>query len=251
MNYKILNILDFGRILIDSEDLDPIYVMLYKAKLEEKLLKRWLLAYWCFYHAGVASHIAESKNWHAVATQAQTEKWPRGKERRHFRGKAADKALAFLNFTYPEPEAAIEFLCFENTYRGIKNRISSWYLFGPWICFKAADMLDRVIGHKIHFDVEDLEFYKEPAQAAKIIDPLSDLKTVVLWLIGLFSDRMAPPAYDRSVGVPEVESCLCKWKSHINGRYQIGNDIREIKHGISGWGDLADELSKYIPAEVV
>lgn len=250
--YQPLDIVTFGRALIDTQDLDPIYTMLYNSGLEKPFLKRWMLAYWCFYHAGVACKIASAEDWYKEAKSGLSgpDKFPRGKERRHFRGDASVKSLAYLEKHYPNPEDAVDYLCRSNTYKGVEKRISKWYLFGPWISFKAGDMLERVLGHPVHFDINDLEFYKEPAEGAKLLDPIASLKTVVTNLISVFSDRKAPPAFDRPIGVQETESCLCKWKSHMHGRYQVGDDIREIRHGMLGWGDLAEKMRNHLPPEV-
>ena len=41
--------------------------------------------------------------------------------------------------------------------------------------------------------------------------------------------------YERPVGLQEVETILCKWKSHMNGHYPLNNDIMEIRHGLKDW----------------
>src|SRR5689334_9165626 len=74
----------FGNDLLDTLDLDPVYVALHRARLDRATLKRWLLAYLCFYHGGVASRLASAKDFHLEARKAHDEKWPRGRERRHF-----------------------------------------------------------------------------------------------------------------------------------------------------------------------
>ncbi|GAG15566.1 unnamed protein product, partial [marine sediment metagenome] len=63
MAYDKLSIQDFGQGLLHSNDLDPVYVALYglinNHRWDKDQLKRWLVAYWCFYNCGFASYISE------------------------------------------------------------------------------------------------------------------------------------------------------------------------------------------------
>jgi hypothetical protein len=75
-NYSIH---DFGNDLIFSKDLDPVYPMLVQANLPEPQLHSWLIAYWCYYHVGVASYLSEfdgdaywSRMAEAAANQTRT-----------------------------------------------------------------------------------------------------------------------------------------------------------------------------------
>ena len=109
-SYEKLSIGDFGTHLLESNDLDPIYVALVGAKLGPGQLRRWLLAYWCFYHAGVACYMSELEAgdfWVEMLKAARnTEKspaggrWPRAKERRHFRGEASVRSVEMLMSRY-------------------------------------------------------------------------------------------------------------------------------------------------------
>ena len=40
------------------------------------------------------------------------------------------------------------------------------------------------------------------------------------------------------------------WLMHTNGRYEVGKDIREVKHNLAGWGELAAAMSVEMPEEV-
>jgi len=63
------NIYAFGEALIKTEDLDPAYVGLYKARLPEPQLIRLLIGYWLFYSVGLAAWLSEQENY-----------WDRGRE---------------------------------------------------------------------------------------------------------------------------------------------------------------------------
>ena len=114
--------------------------------------------------------------------------------------------------------------------------------FGPWIGFKIADMKERVLAQPCEFEPGFLDIFKDPAIGAALVrqdayqtgvvnaKPLRphDVNQVVIELCSLFRRRKAPPTYDRRVGPQEVETILCKWKSHLRNHYPVGKDTREI-----------------------
>jgi len=57
-----------------------------------------------------------------------------------------------------------------------------------------------------------------------------------------FHGYKAPPYQDRSINIQELETVVCKYKSHCNGHYPLGLDTVDIYHGLDGWGDAAQEL---------
>lgn len=77
-----------------------------------------------------------------------------------------------------------------------------------------------------------------------------DVGEVVAYLEETFSDLLAPPLFDRPIGLQEVETVLCCWKSHMNGHYPLNNDIDEIQEGLRGWGTAASAFSKMMPEPV-
>jgi len=245
MNYEPLDIVTFGRQLVTTGDLDPMYIALYEAELDEPLLARWLIAYWCFYHAGVASRIAEAPNWADALEQAHREKWPRAAERRHFRGETSRKTVEWMRGrTWFGLWQECKGCC---TFADVQTRVGAWPGFGPWAIFKAADMLERVAGVPIDFDME-LDIYKEPAEAARMIDPNRTATEIARFVCKQMADLTAPPRHDRPLNAQEGETILCKWKSHVHGRYPMGKDSRELKHALSDeWGPLAKQLRAKLP----
>lgn len=256
MSYPKLGIYKFGRQLIETGDLDPVYILLYKAELPSARLYRLLLAYWWYYHLGVACKLSESsgKAFYKEALRlAADSKTPRGTERRHFRGAAAIKCIRWFEGRYKTPEIAIERLV-ERIYRNgctlkyALELVQSWPLFGPWIGFKVADMLDVLGILSISFPIEGLRMYSEPVKGAKLYakrngwDVEDGIEGVVEHMLHLFRKQKAPPAYYSPISVQEVETILCKWKSHRNGHYSVGKDTKEIKEGLKGWGKLAERL---------
>lgn len=261
-DYERLDVLTFGRHLITTGDLDPIYIALTKMEWDSPAqLSRWLIAYWCLYHGGAASHLSEFEGndfWRGLATAAANVepaphggRWPRGHERRHFRGKAATNAVAQLQARYgPLPEDMVEYIAEgAPSYERVAERAQEHPLFGPWISFKIADMVDRVLMEHVNFTNAAVFMFKDPEKAALMLwrqhlglpetahpkDKTGAIEQVVSYLKGEFKDLTAPPSHDRPVDLQEVETVLCKWKSHMNGHYPLFNDIDEITEGTKGW----------------
>lgn len=274
--YEILDIEEFGRRLIMTNDLDPLYVALYKSKAEigRRTLCNWLLAYWCFYHAGVASYMSELDGegyWKTmmVAARNETGGWPRGKERRHFRAVNAINSIEYFMAQGKSPSAIIDDW-YARTLKELSKKVQQAVGFGPWIAFKVADMMERVLGCPISFDETEVMMYSEPKKAAWMLwnermapkyPPNTKfkedavLKSVVENLTIHFSklnSHLAPPRYERPVNIQEIETILCKWKSHKNGHYPLNNDIHEIRDGLGQWvgqSRVARILLKNMPEE--
>lgn len=270
-NYERLPIEAFGAHLLKSGDLDPIYIALVRAiqagDYTVAQVYRWLLAYVCFYHAGVASWMSEHEGaafWAQMYKAAENEReapvggrWPRGHERRHFRGKLATEAVDLLSVRYPEPEAFMTYIAHGSggdylPFRVVSQRTQEHRAFGPWIGFKVADLVDRVLGIPVAFDDAAVFMFDDPKKAAVMLweqregpkypegaRPKLDaiLRGVTDYLINHFRDRQAPPFNDRPVNIQEVETILCKWKSHMNGHYPLDNDIIEIREGLAPWAN--------------
>lgn len=284
-NYEKLEIEKFGRILLESGDLDPVYIALYKCVNSGSLgtdhLSRWLLAYILCYHCGAASYFSERKGaafWDALGTAAKnvTEapvggRWPRSHERRHWRGQFAVDVVNRLKERYQEkPENFIVYLTGGEQikpepipFRWFSARVREHHGFGDWAAFKLADLVDRLGIVPVDFNYSDVVVYRDPVLSAEMVYRKRNglpsnvkvkpqgVKEVFDYLIEYFQDYSAPPLHDRPIGVQEVETILCKWKSHRNGRYPIYNDIREIDSGLAEWikvSETADLINKNMPS---
>lgn len=298
-SYARLGVEEFGAELLRSKDLDPVYVALTSRAWEglsdpKDRRDRWLVAYWCLYHCGAASYLSEFKEeefWerlHVAAANSAAaptgERWPRGHERRHFRGAQALKAVAELRERYPEPEGFVAYVSGMDqpvteqlSCAGVSKRVLEHRLFGPWIAFKVADMVDRVLGWNVSFEEAEVFLFDQPRQAAielwrqrstaaiqaragvaaaTGIDPNSVvlgfkseervIREVVAHLRKHFAGHLAPPANDRPVGLQEIETILCKWKSHVNGHYPLRNDIDEIRSGLAPWSRVCETANVFL-----
>jgi hypothetical protein len=273
--YARLEIEPFGERLLAEGDLDPVYLALHRLSLEPVVLHRWLLAYSCFYSAGVACYAAEREGdafWSPLETAAANveptpfgERWPRGHERRHSRGAQGIRMIADLRSRYGNrPENFID-ACRAPTCAEVMKKVESHYLYGRWIGFKIADLLDRVVGHPVSFDSSAIFMFDDPTKAANIlyarrvlkIQDHTKVKTrlnakgledVITWMKEQFKGHLAPPLMDRPIGLQECETILCKWKSHLNGHYPDYNDIDEINDGVQSWWEHSSLAKRFLDA---
>lgn len=254
----VTDYIEFGNSLIASGDLDPIYGMLNHAVgrsvMDQPTLHKFLVAYWCYYSAATAARIAESPNFYASMFAANAYNWSHGFERRHFRGDAAINSIRSLE-AMGSPSDIITYLSRGTplTFDMVSGRAQTFHLFGPWIAWKIADMLERVLHFPVDFSNASLGIYKDPRQGAALIatgdykTPIPDdvLNAVVGQLLHDFRQQSAPPMYDRTINVQEVETVLCKFKANIKGHYAPYNDTHEIGKGLrafDGESPLCNEL---------
>jgi hypothetical protein len=259
----------FGRRLIETRDLDPAYVGLVGAKLPRAQLARWLLSYWCFYDVGAASWMAEQEDvhfWTCMSKAAANlpecsprilglpaDRWPRGGERRHFRGAKSVAAVAWLSKKYPRPEEAVERLAATKRAEQVMSIVEGWPMFGGWASFKVADMVERVWGAPISFPENTCLLYDEPLAGLKLAAQRAGIVNLESYhdrLLDYFERFPAPPTDDRPCGPAECESILCKTKSYWGGHYFLGKDIREHRAALVGWGATAQQILAAYPALV-
>lgn len=281
-----MNVKNFGTQLLQTRDLDPLYVMLYEARqagvLDKPALGRFLISYWCNYHWGVSANLADRPDaaffWGGMMSMAENRgnAWPRGTERRHFRGDKCVGAVIAYRGQFPEPLYMMDYLIGEPpyTYKSIAARAQKLPQFGPWIAFKVADMLERVYDVPVDFSGCELGVYRDPLMGATLVrlqhhgisepsdgswkDIYKNLHPFVrqdnlAWaldhLAEMFGDYDAPPTGDRPVNVQELETILCKYKSHHGGHYPPGKDSAEGLHALDGWGPLAGRLKQFVPGQ--
>lgn len=246
---RYLSVEEFGRILFETEDLDPLYVALVGANLDGDLMRKWLVAYWLFYHVGVSSDIASADDfWDRVIQLHDTA--PRGTERRHFRGRSSRDAIEVLS--YFDPVSLVDDIIGEEpTAESIGRQARLLPQFGPWISWKIADMVDRVLNITVDFSEANVAIYGDVVKAATMVSDRwgedFGLDEVIERLLRAFTGHLAPPFYDRPINIQEIETVLCKIKSHWHNHYPLGKDTVEIYHGFHGWGDLAEHIQSFVP----
>jgi hypothetical protein len=177
-----LSVFDFGRELLRTNDLDPVYVLLWEAQLPRPVLYRWLLAYFCFYHVGTACWITQayagkrfridSKYWERFEQAASSKDYPRAHERRHYRGKNAMDSYHFLREKGIDAlfQPLIDYGTDTDTPLGVVMKgVQQWKGFGPWIAFKVADMLERLNIVRVSFDDGAAFLFDSPREGAEML----------------------------------------------------------------------------------
>lgn len=281
-SYPQLSLVDFGRELIRTSDLDPMYIMLQQANMGEQQLSRWLLGYWCTYHAGVASMLSEREGnafWIMLQQIADNQdgsaptadgRWPRNKERRHWRAKNATDSVRYLRTKFVKPEHVMDHLRYGKAVRGelppgvgvedIMRRAQEFVGFGPWIAFKIADMIDALGYASLDFSRATVFMFDNPKEAAveawRVANGFRDgvrpkdinavIDGVVEFLGDEFKDLFCPHNRQRGIQVQEIETVLCKWKSHRSGHYGPLNDIDEALEGLAGWNVHSETASSLL-----
>lgn len=283
--YPRLSIEEFGARLLDLGDLDPVYVALCRAEWPEEQRSRFLVAYWCLYHVGLSCWLSDQSDeafWRQLSEAAVNDRpspiggrWPRAAERRHWRGVNALKSVEDLTRRYTRPHDMVNYVSKPSLTAGenarvhdgletlpfslVAARVQEHVAFGPWIAFKVADMLERCCEVPVVFGLDDA-MYDSPRQAAlrlfrerigappeaKLKDENAAVAGVVAHLIGHFKDHDAPPGGGRKVGYQEVETILCKWQSHMNGHYPVGNDLIEIAEGLEVWAEVSPAAKEFL-----
>lgn len=254
-----LDLYAFGQRLLETNDLDPVYVMLWEAKLDLDQLQMWLLAYFCFYHSGTASWITDGHHeigespypgyWSAMEAAAASKDYPRCHERRHFRGNNATKSVKWLGTVGVHKLFAPLLDGKPKTLAEVMKYIQTWVGFGPWIAFKVADVLERLRLASVQFDGGALAMFDSPREGAELAASLyaqEPVKEPLGWAVASILSRLglsgvhsaakpvylAPPRLERPINVQEAETILCKWKSHWGGHYRIGEDVASLRKSL-------------------
>ena len=271
-----LDVWKFGKQLIETQDLDPVYTLMKDNKMLSSpgIRARFYLAYWCFYDIGVASYIADGGSierfWQRMMIAAVNEfeapmggRWPRAAERRHFRGQkcitALDEIYKILN---RDPINIFNYLLFNVTspipFPVLRKKVLELPQFGPWMAFKIGDMLERVDGIAIDFNGSDVFMFKDPTEGALLVwdslyhrDDLEQIdrstkaicRRISNDLIKYFNQEpayLAPPDKGRTINIQEVETILCKWKSHRHGNYEVGKDTEHCLASLNKWAPYSE-----------
>lgn len=248
---------DWGRRLIETHDHDPLYTGLIRWNTSGARRRRFMLAYWCCYSVGASWWLSQhsgSRFWEALAVAAANvapsplgERWPRAHERRHWRGQKCVDSVTFLQRQFKHPEEALLGLEELHTHAEVMKAVTAWPQFGPWIAFKAADMLECVLGREIEFSHDILTLYDDPRKGAEMAAEVWEMdgpEEAVDHLLRSLGDMTAPTKLHRTVGIQEVETVLCKWKSARGGRYWIGADTHDHRLELEKWG-AQDLLAAY------
>ncbi len=259
--YERIGIVEFGRQLFESRDLDPVYIAAVGGVDLGVQRSRWLVAYWLFYDCGFASWASEQIDfWGALLMAAENEeptpyggRWPRGSERRHFRGSKSVDAVMSLSQRYGNrPENMIDYLLDGSMdVRSVMKRAKHHFMFGDWIAFKIADMIDAVMGIRVDQSELSVFLYDTPRKSilehyhtgllglARDFSDKVVLELAMSWLWMELKDLRVPHKPESAPDWFSLETVWCKHLSHLHGHYPLWNDIDEINRGVALWGPYA------------
>lgn len=238
---------EFARLSIETLDLDPIYVALYKSGWDEAKLMRWCAAFVTYYHTGTACAVCDLEGdefWAELWNRY--DKNPRAAERRHFRGEPGRKALkAWIN-TYKTPEGFMS-ACMKGSFLDTLN--AGIPQIGQYMTWKVKDFREAVFGYETDWTDAEKHLVGLPCAGLEYLFPDEKPKDSVWKVVDAIKHIPAPPRMSRGCGLPEAETISCMAKAYFLNGKPIGKDIVEKRDDLNGGGENAVHLLSVFPRE--
>jgi len=238
-----LGVIEFSKQLIETEDLDPVYVAMYKANLTRAEVSRFIIGWMCFYHTGIACMLAKAPRFFDMMCHITRggKEYPRGSQRVHHRGPPAIASTEFLQENFKSAEELLSWCISDGlAAKVVFNKVCELVGFGPCFAWRIPDIQEAIGLEPVQFVDRDVDlFYGNPKRGAEICCEEHGLgkKDVVmkahLYVMNHLGHMKAPPMYRRPINVQETETIFCKWKSHIVGRYEVGRDTARARSQFS------------------
>lgn len=243
----------FAEQTILTDDLDPVYVALYKSGLPEDMLLRWCAAFVTYYHMGTASQLCVLKGdnfWTELWKRYDTN--PRASERRHFRGEAGKRAITEWRNAYGTPEKFFIDCMQPSFMKLLKKGIPQ---IGQYFSWKCMDLREAVFGYDVDWTGSEHHMVTLPKQGLDVLFPqIADSKPAkhaeaLFWVVEAIQHLKAPPRYNRMCGVAEAETVCCMAKTYYRTNKPVGTDIVEKRRDLTGYGEIADRILASMPPE--
>jgi hypothetical protein len=222
----------FSEDAVRTEDLDPSYCMVARAKIDEASKKRFCVGLYMYYDNGLACKMAEYQGedfWDYAEKIFPTAH--RATERRHWRGERGWKSLqAMKKFAGKHPETFMDKL-FSPTYMEMRQKIKeNLYGFGDYFTWKIADMQDRCFNEKCDFSGAEKHLVKLPIEGFEYMAAQDKRTTEPLFqyiesTIKDLQHLKAPPYYDRPLNIQELETVACMFHTVVVNNYKVGGDL--------------------------
>lgn len=252
--YERMDIETFGVHLLTSGDLDPVYLAV-PSITDDGQRRRWLVAYAAYYHCGAACWLSEQTGrgfWDAMMMAAKNVspapdggRWPRGHERRHFRGAQAVAGIADWSAKHPNPETLFDCVADAGPrLSAVIERAREYRSVGSWLAFKVADLIDACLGVDLDQSEVDLFLYDTPFQSLLAEyerrhgiphEPDVAASSMMEMLRQRFSRYDVPHKPGKQADLFCLETIACKHGSHMSGHYPLYNDIDDITRGMQSW----------------
>lgn len=257
----------FAEITIKTNDLDPMYEVIYK--LNKTKSRKWmgvfLMTFLLYYDAGQAIREADfhcsdldlaRPYWEEQLFRAQDPKFrKRGTERRHMRGENERKALEKLASFGLEPWELLMDMCSGmESYSQLYRRMSTVFSgtqFGPYFIWKLYDIFNVCLDMPISMSREEAFKYM-PDEPKKVLYELllrmdSESGWFVLKTINDYVSQFDHPVLPgRKCSYAETETILCMIKGFfLTKTHVIGDDILEKNLQLAGY----PEIQALLPGE--
>lgn len=253
MTYRQLPFEQFGSELLKRRDIEPVYEMLFQSRLKGEMLHKWLIAFWLFQNAGVASDIAESPNYYEALESAGI-------------NLSRNQTYPQVLLSRPKPEAVIDQITNDHWFKTYKNA-KEVLKVEDYAAYRIAVMIERCLRVDMDFSGDWLWFFNEPRTGALTVYEEFNLKNSWLkkgrggrihgqlqdrveaarnFALGLFENRPALPDCRRVIGTPEIATIFAKYKQHRVNQYHIGKATQFLIAQLSGHGGLSEELKQGI-----
>lgn len=241
----------FGRHLIRSMDIDPVYPVLVKLHdqmdTEESYWHSLLYVGW--YHLPVAhsawlrwprprdKRMYTNRKW-----MEQASKWPTGIERRSNRGgkvfqhleafcKATDHVSLEQWFRTGMVKAPTLAKRHQN-WRVLNERLQAIWGNGRWAAYKHCEILRRVHGLPVEAPDMGHRHSSGPREGLETLyGPLEGQGEAVIAVLDARGRDLQKRLKEAGLraDIEELETILCNWKSLLKGKYYVGHDIDEMQ----------------------
>lgn len=254
---RFWDLVTFGRHLVATKDLDPIYPLLKWVIQDQRLddeQAHWLVyLYLCAYNIPTAWAIFQEFNnphFYSSSIVDSFTKWEAERrpclriniERRGLRGGKIVEALkSYSCLVAATPQHHWLMATTDGKFDRLWDFLQKVKFVGRWAAFKWLDLLKHVLDYDIEFQDMRLAYCTGPRQALE-----------ELYLDGQRNDRQDGPYIEwlnvvgmqlrRALGssglsltYDELETVLCNFHSTMHGRYYVGHDIDEHLGDLVAW----------------
>lgn len=260
--YERLSIVEFGLGLLETLDLDPVYVALNRSRLSRVELTRFILGWMMYYHTGLACWMMTHKSKGLLSAfeyvAKHNDEFPRGSQRKHHRNAAALACVAGMQTQFSTATEFARWSLHDGCDgRDVMKRVMTLVGWGPCMSWRVPDLYEALSLYDTPFKSTDTDmFFSNPKRGALLCakeyglkgsDPVRAAHDYLMEEIG---DKFAPPAFKRRLNIQETETVFCKWKSHMVGRYAIGRDTLRAKEQFEKYADkvpLSRKLLELMP----
>ena len=226
---------EFSQILIESGDLDPDYIFMFrvfeKLKMEPKTKERWVVLKSAIYDS--------TSELEVLLENAELETIKYGNERRKQKRSAKKNIESLQEFV----DSIGGFSGLPKKAEAAGQALQTVFGIGPWASWKVLDLCETVLGVPIDFSSIDFrKAYEFPLRGLLMINELPEKAEILnnndvykicmdraKKLLVRTSELKSRPQLKRKINLQEIETCLCKYHSYIHGHYKPSQDLNHIK----------------------